>query len=550
MKPYILAFFIMTLSAVQAVAGNVEKIYAKAQKAAAAKDYSLAISEYSKLKGLYDTNKDNADFVKILFEGGDLCYDANRYIEALDFYVKCLEASHQAKNPQMEVSCTGNIGMIYAMFGDYGKANIYYEKGFEASKKLNDDEIIARFIVSLVMTNCYLGNKDRAQQYFLMQEQFPIKSKVERGYYNIFNQGLLALCKKDYHAALYMLNQAANYARANEMPIDFEMMARGEIGKIYVKQKKNEQAIQLFEEYKRTVNGLERPDLMVNALETLGYLYRETGDHTREMQNLSQVKVIYDSLYNPAQLGNVTNKLRTYEDKMSELTISDLNSRYNMALIVIAVILTLFVIAVCLSLVVLRQKKKLEDSYRLLIENNEQLNQANMQSEELRERYLQAKSVTREEIIEEDENPKENSSNGYNLREDVKEELLKKLCLSMENDEVISQPELNLETLAREIGTNVKYLSVVINGTYHKNFKTLLNEYRLKAACKLLKNTEKKIQSIAFETGYNSANTFIKVFKEKFGMTPGTYRRIARQQTMERLQEAEASRLSVTAGYQ
>lgn len=33
-------------------------------------------------------------------------------------------------------------------------------------------------------------------------------------------------------------------------------------------------------------------------------------------------------------------------------------------------------------------------------------------------------------------------------------------------------------------------------------------------------------------------------------MTPGTYRRIARQQTMERLQEAEASRLSVTAGYQ
>lgn len=103
-------------------------------KSAAAKDYSLAISEYSKLKGLYDTNKDNAGFVKILFEGGDLCYDANRYIEALDFYVKCLEASHQAKNPQMEVSCTGNIGMIYAMFGDYGKANIYYEKGFEASK--------------------------------------------------------------------------------------------------------------------------------------------------------------------------------------------------------------------------------------------------------------------------------------------------------------------------------------------------------------------------------------------------------------------------------
>lgn len=536
MKSYIIAIFVIFLCSVQTVAGNIEAIYSKAQKAAAEKDFSLAISEYSKLKKLYDKDKDNTAFVNILFEGGGLCYDANRYIEALDFYVKCLEASHQANNLKMEVACTGNIAMIYAMFEDFGKANIYYEKGFEASKKLKDKEITAKFIISLVMTNCYLGNKDRAQEYFIMQEQFPPKDKVERGYYNIFNQGLLALCKKDYHAALYMLNQAANYARGNEMPIDFEIMARGEIGRIYVAQKKNEQAIKLFEEYKCTVKNLKRPDLLVNALEILGYLYRETGDHTREMENLSQVKVIYDSLYNPGQLRNVSNELRSYEDKMNELTISTLNNRFNTALIVIAVILILFITAVCLTLVVLRQKKKLEDSYRLLIEKNEQLNQANIQSEELRERYLQAKTTT--EKTEEADNAKENSNNGYTLREEIKEELLKKLCLSMENNEIISQPELNLESLAREIGTNVKYLSIVINGTYHKNFKTLLNEYRLKAACKLLRDTEKQIQSIAFETGYNSANTFIKVFKEMIGMTPGTYRRIARQQTMERIHEA------------
>ena len=539
MKSYIIALLTLLIYTVQTVAGNVENIYSKAQKAVAGKDISMAISEYSKLKGLYDKDKDNTKFVKILFEGGDLCYDANRYIEALDFYVKCLEASHQANNLKMEVACTGNIAMIYAMFGDYGKANIYYEKGFEASKKLKDNETIAKFIVSLVMTNCYLGNKDRAQQYFVLQEQFPTKNKVERGYYNIFNQGLLALCKKDYHAAQYMLNQAANYARANEMPIDFEMMAEGEIGRIFVTQKKNEQAIELFEKYKSRVKGLNRPDLMVNALEILGYLYREAGDHTRETENLSQVKLIYDSLYNPGQLRNVSNELRSYEDKMNELTISSLNNRYNMALIVIGVIMILFIIAVCLTLVVLRQKKKLENSYRLLIEKNDQLNQANIQSEELRERYLQVKTITIGKTQEnENENTKENSNNGYNLREDIKEELLKKLCMSMENDEIISQPELNLESLAREIGTNVKYLSLIINGTYHKNFKTLLNEYRLKAACKLLKNTEKQIQSIAFETGYNSANTFSKVFKEIIGMTPGTYRRIARQQTMERIQEA------------
>jgi two-component system response regulator YesN len=36
----------------------------------------------------------------------------------------------------------------------------------------------------------------------------------------------------------------------------------------------------------------------------------------------------------------------------------------------------------------------------------------------------------------------------------------------------------------------------------------------------LLKNPEMQIKEISFTVGYNNPNYFIKIFKEKFGVTP------------------------------
>lgn len=57
-------------------------------------------------------------------------------------------------------------------------------------------------------------------------------------------------------------------------------------------------------------------------------------------------------------------------------------------------------------------------------------------------------------------------------------------------------------------------------------YKDYLNSIRINQAKKLLKISKKTINEIAYETGFNSANNFIREFKLKTNTTPNQYRRL------------------------
>ena len=93
----------------------------------------------------------------------------------------------------------------------------------------------------------------------------------------------------------------------------------------------------------------------------------------------------------------------------------------------------------------------------------------------------------------------------------------------------ISDPEFSLQKLAVAVGSNTKYVSQVINEYYNKNFKTLLNEHRLREATRRLADQEHygnmTIQAIYEEVGYSNAVSFIRAFKRMYGITPSEYQR-------------------------
>lgn len=51
-----------------------------------------------------------------------------------------------------------------------------------------------------------------------------------------------------------------------------------------------------------------------------------------------------------------------------------------------------------------------------------------------------------------------------------------------------------------------------------------LNNIRLELALEQLANTNDTIEAIADETGFGSARSFYRIFKDKYGMTPNDYR--------------------------
>jgi AraC-like DNA-binding protein len=84
---------------------------------------------------------------------------------------------------------------------------------------------------------------------------------------------------------------------------------------------------------------------------------------------------------------------------------------------------------------------------------------------------------------------------------------------------------LSLEEIAEETGFSTSYLS-----RYFKNQTGIclfeyINRLRIKRACFLLKNTDKKIIEIAYESGYNNVSFFNRYFKKTLYLSPMEYRK-------------------------
>jgi AraC-like DNA-binding protein len=98
----------------------------------------------------------------------------------------------------------------------------------------------------------------------------------------------------------------------------------------------------------------------------------------------------------------------------------------------------------------------------------------------------------------------------------------------LETKKLYLNPNLILEDLIKELGTNKKYLYYAIKSNYEDNFKSLLSEFRINHVKSLIVEsikTKKKIhmEEIQESSGFQSTASFFRVFKSKTGLTPSEY---------------------------
>jgi len=118
------------------------------------------------------------------------------------------------------------------------------------------------------------------------------------------------------------------------------------------------------------------------------------------------------------------------------------------------------------------------------------------------------------------------------LDEDEKIVLSNRILKLFEDTEEIFATDFNLNKLSELVGSNYKNVSQIINEQFGKNFNQLLNEYRIKEACRRLNDIVRygqyTIESIGEGVGYGSRSTFVTTFKKITGLTPSEFQKQAR----------------------
>ncbi len=129
--------------------------------------------------------------------------------------------------------------------------------------------------------------------------------------------------------------------------------------------------------------------------------------------------------------------------------------------------------------------------------------------------------------IDQTESPKESYRNSGLKEEDINR-IFEKLEGYIEQNKPYLDENLNLFTLAQQIGVSTNQLSQVINQKTSSNFFNYINQYRIEAVKQRLKDpafAHYSILAIGFDCGFRSKSSFNKIFKDLEGITPSDYQK-------------------------
>ena len=88
-------------------------------------------------------------------------------------------------------------------------------------------------------------------------------------------------------------------------------------------------------------------------------------------------------------------------------------------------------------------------------------------------------------------------------------------------------PTYSAKIMAKELKTNVRYLSAVINSRMDGNYNQFVNEYRITDSKVLLTDrryADKSIEEISAMVGFSNRQSFYGAFYRFVGITPRKYR--------------------------
>jgi len=91
--------------------------------------------------------------------------------------------------------------------------------------------------------------------------------------------------------------------------------------------------------------------------------------------------------------------------------------------------------------------------------------------------------------------------------------------------EHVFSSEMGLKMLATEFNLSEVYLSRLFPQLFGENFHSHVERFRMQRAAELLRSTRLTVEEVADRVGYQSANTFRRVFKRTFEVSPSAFDR-------------------------
>lgn len=306
---------------------------------------------------------------------------------------------------------------------------------------------------------------------------------------------------------------------------------------VYAANNQKEQAETLFREYQqfqgsgaldKAAEGLYlsmtgRYDEAVRLFDETDSMMRSNGDSVIDLY----VKTLFNYKYEALQKAGRTAEALALGDRIRQLTDSirlqerqadveqlqeikqqeeEIASKHQSLVVHRIILASAFLVCLLIAYLLWRSykyNKVLTEKNRKLYEEIEQRRQEQQQEMEL------LQSAPEEQLTTE-------------------QQLFRRLCTLMDEQQPYTDETLNRDTLAQMAGTNEKYVEQAIRQcSKGETVSDFINRYRLEHVARLLKTTSDPIAIVGELSGIPSRATLARLFRNAYGMTPSEFRRAA-----------------------
>lgn len=469
-------------------------------------------------------------------EEGKILYENERYSEATTFLLNAMKMAKEQGDVQTYTKGLYNLGMVYVRMDDMERALYYFGTCYERAKNTGDEVMQGKCASYMATCYAFIHNIDMTRKYFSLQQQLPNENENMKQYFLLYNSGLICFLEKKYNKATQMFHLAIECVKRHQLDNKYLQSIYGLMVYIQVYKNNTEEALRCCEEYKRAAQDSNKRLWKEAYYEMLSDVYNAAGNTAKGQLYRRLADSTFNARIAKQQIKDIDNRIVKFEGKTNRDDIKALNSTVYRQWQFIIVCVAFVVILIILFIVIVIKNRSLKHAYLLVISKNRELVIAGKMSQKLRDKngdtvtQNKNKVAASTEDTEDADKSADTNSNDILLTQEQIDYILQKVASVMENVEVISKGDFTLAVLAQMIESNTRYVSWVINNAYHKNFKTLLNEYRIREVCRRMEDTENfghlTIQALSNSLGYSSPSNFLRAFKNVNGMTPSMYQKL------------------------
>jgi YesN/AraC family two-component response regulator len=399
-----------------------------------------------------------------------------------------------------------NLGLLYSKMKNYDLATESFYKSLPVFIDFDDKRNIANCYQNLFIVEFYTGKYKKAEEHFRESLKFALPlndSSQIATIYSDYADGQFD--NNNFRKALKNYKISYFYSNAKKYRVAYNMAKYG-IGKALLYLNQLNKSEQYLKESRKEFIKFRLPEQQLLVEEALARLYAKSGQwekfnlHMNEFNRLiteSMKKEEYRALSEHRALHETAKK--NEQIALQKIELEKKNAQLfligGIAVLVLAGLITAIIFAGILN------KRN-----QLLIEKNRELSE---RWESMNLFYL---------------NPELQNF------QDKDSALFGRITKLMTDEKYYSRTDLSINLIAKELSSNVKYISKAIKEKTKMNFNTFVNTYRVEAAKRLLADNSYNIwtlDAIAEQCGFNNSTSFYQAFKKITGFTPAAYRKVA-----------------------